>query len=348
MGSPLGPTLADIFLGKIKEQLSNDIAKCTLYKRYVDDILLITDAQQFDGLLTKFNSAHPNLSVSHEAEKEGCIPFLDILLSRQTDGSVRRRVYRKATSKAQYLNFDSFAPIAHKRGLVRTLFDRARRICTSEDLLAEENQIRRNLISNGYPEKFIQVHSRVRPQSIEMTTAPKKEVVLTLPYKGDYIANDIRQKIKSALDSTYLAASLRLFQTTQKLRFNNCVRKNSDHLASHVIYQFTCSCGDKYIGRTDRQLSERISEHIPKYLSRRMDVNDTTQLPPQNRNPASSIAKHLLMEGHIVDQNQAFRVLLRNPQPRLLAFYEAMLIRIHSPVLCAQKHLKQTLRLPWT
>ena len=59
-----------------------------------------------------------------------------------------------------------------------------------------------------------------------------------------------------------------------------------------------------------------------------------------NRNPASSIAKHLLMEGHIVDQDQALRVLLRNSQPRLLAFYEALLIRLHSPALCAQKHLK--------
>ena len=91
-------------------------------------------------LLTNFNAVHPNLSVTHEAEKEISLPFLDIM-SRRTDGSIRRRLYQKATSKAQYLNFNSFAIIAYKRGLVRTLYERARRIFISEDLTAEENQI---------------------------------------------------------------------------------------------------------------------------------------------------------------------------------------------------------------
>ena len=42
MGSPLGPLLADVFLGKIEStKLNGFIDKCTIYKRYVDGIFCV-------------------------------------------------------------------------------------------------------------------------------------------------------------------------------------------------------------------------------------------------------------------------------------------------------------------
>ena len=44
MGSPLGPLLADVFLGKIEStKLNGFIDKCTIYKRYVDDIFCVIE-----------------------------------------------------------------------------------------------------------------------------------------------------------------------------------------------------------------------------------------------------------------------------------------------------------------
>ena len=44
MGSPLGPLLADVFMAKLENnQLKPAIDRCTLYRRYVDDILCIAD-----------------------------------------------------------------------------------------------------------------------------------------------------------------------------------------------------------------------------------------------------------------------------------------------------------------
>ena len=48
MGSPLGPTLADVFLAMIERQVNDNIAEFILYKRYVDDILIFTDPEQFN------------------------------------------------------------------------------------------------------------------------------------------------------------------------------------------------------------------------------------------------------------------------------------------------------------
>ena len=45
MGSPLGPLLADVFMASIEERLKQKMSKLTLFRRYIDDILLVCDNQ---------------------------------------------------------------------------------------------------------------------------------------------------------------------------------------------------------------------------------------------------------------------------------------------------------------
>ncbi|KAA3670739.1 uncharacterized protein DEA37_0010853, partial [Paragonimus westermani] len=73
--------------------------------------------QVIDNLVQRLNSCHPNLKVTCEFEVGNCLPFLDILISRREDGSVRRTVCKKPTGSSQYLNFSIFTPIQHKRTL---------------------------------------------------------------------------------------------------------------------------------------------------------------------------------------------------------------------------------------
>ena len=49
------------------------------------------------------------------------MPFLDVLLMREEDGTVSTLVYRKPTHTDQYLAFESHHPMAHKRAVVRIL-----------------------------------------------------------------------------------------------------------------------------------------------------------------------------------------------------------------------------------
>ena len=48
------------------------------------------------------------------------LPFIDIVLSREEDGSMSTSVHRKATHMDQYLCFQSHHPSSHKRAVVRT------------------------------------------------------------------------------------------------------------------------------------------------------------------------------------------------------------------------------------
>ena len=88
---------------------------------------------------------HPNIKFTCETERDNQIPFLDVLLKRREDGSIQRSVYQKPTNSGQYLHFESAVPIEHKRALVKTLFNRARRICTADTLEANEERIRKIL-----------------------------------------------------------------------------------------------------------------------------------------------------------------------------------------------------------
>nr|VZI28461.1 unnamed protein product [Spirometra erinaceieuropaei] len=97
MGSPLGPLLANIFMGKLEAvQLRHQINGLRYYGRYVDDIFAIAPKlSDISMLLHDINQAHPAIKFTLEEEQAGSLPFLDVLLSRRPDDSIRRSVYRK-------------------------------------------------------------------------------------------------------------------------------------------------------------------------------------------------------------------------------------------------------------
>ena len=72
MGSPLGPALADLFMGYHENKWLNSDESSTVlfYKRYVDDIFCLficeTDAERFLNII---NWQHPNIKFTIEKEK---------------------------------------------------------------------------------------------------------------------------------------------------------------------------------------------------------------------------------------------------------------------------------------
>ena len=59
--------------------------------------------------LCRQTSQHQIDAAWHEPEKNGQIPFLDTLITRREDGSIKLLIYGKATHKDQYLLFQSSA-----------------------------------------------------------------------------------------------------------------------------------------------------------------------------------------------------------------------------------------------
>ena len=163
MGSPLGCLFANVFMGQLEKTIENSIkSHCSLYLRYVDDTFaLIQNEQQAMNFLQTLNNFHPCLHFTFELERTGFLPFLDVGVHKQADHTFATSVYRKPTFTSVYLNFNSFAPLSYKRGLVRTLYIRACRICSPSHLQCELDFLFAALRGNSYPDYFINRYTSV-------------------------------------------------------------------------------------------------------------------------------------------------------------------------------------------
>ena len=100
MGSPLGPALANIFVGYYEEKLFSQMQKPLTYFRYVDDTFAIFNHEaEADEFLTKLNCLHPSLKFTFEKEKGKRLLFLDVYVER-TDVALKRVYTRNPLSLA--------------------------------------------------------------------------------------------------------------------------------------------------------------------------------------------------------------------------------------------------------
>ena len=151
----------------------------------------------------------------------------------------------------------SASPIEQKRLLVKTLFDRARRICTEDTLHDAETRLTERLLRNSYPQSFITFHSRKNTMTPPTQSVQKKPVYITLPFKGDRINAVIRKRLKATINRTYPTAELRMLNKPSKIGPSNTKARLSIFAKSNCIYLFECTCGCKYIGRSNRQFGCR-------------------------------------------------------------------------------------------
>ena len=151
MGSPLGPALANIFVGYNEEKLFSQTQKPPTYFRYVDDTFAFFDHEaEADEFLTKLNCLHPFLRFNFEKEKDKCLPFLDVYVER-TYIDFETSVYWKSTFTGQYLSWESFSPLKRKTSLISTLVHRPLMICTKRRLNGDIERIKKLLLNNSYP-----------------------------------------------------------------------------------------------------------------------------------------------------------------------------------------------------
>ncbi|XP_072030404.1 uncharacterized protein [Amphiura filiformis] len=119
--SPVARVVAKLYMEFLEQKAIASApltCKPRLWKRYVDDILEIVHKDQVDDLTEHLNQSDPtgNIKFTYEKEQEGKIPFLDTLIVRKPDGSVKLLVYRKVTHTDQYLNFKSHHPSTKNLG----------------------------------------------------------------------------------------------------------------------------------------------------------------------------------------------------------------------------------------
>ena len=110
MGSPLGPTFANIFLCFYEQNWLENCPvefKPVVYRRFVNDtFLLFRSYEHIEKFRAYRNCQHPNIKFTSEIKENNCMSFLDIKIIRELN-SFSTSVYRKPTFSDVFTNFDS-------------------------------------------------------------------------------------------------------------------------------------------------------------------------------------------------------------------------------------------------
>ena len=286
MGSPLGPILANIFVGYCESRVPETMWP-SIYCRFVDDTFgFFENRRQSENLLKYLNSLHPSLKFTCEEEKDGRLAYMDVLVERLDNDGVATAVYRKPTFTGLYIPWDSFCATKYKINLVKNLVFRARRICSAARLDQELDSIKSIFVKNGYPVDLV---SRLvgKKEEKEREFGPMKcPVYLKLPWQGQW-SSQMGRAIACMAQSTYCAAKVNIVFSTVRA-FN--VKKDTlpTHQKSNLIYEFECrQCEGRYVGRTLQRLNSRIRQHVPLHLL----TSEARALRPTRGRPRKATAE---------------------------------------------------------
>eukprot|EP00253_Pinus_taeda_P030797 PITA_30797 len=237
MGYPLSHVVANLFMEDFE---SKALASSRLLPKLGKD-----------SLMTQFAA----IKFTMEKEDKGCLLFLDVLISKNADGSFSHRVFRKKTHTEQYLHASSHHFPAQKLGVLSTLATRAVRISDEESLETKKAHLLDVFVRNGYSRHLGQRAFLKAKKEPSTRRDPKDRAMgVNLPY-----IQGTTDRIARILRKYDVLATFRPLNTISgSLR---SVKDPIDPKDMKGVYVIPCSCGTPYIGETGCSINQRICEH---------------------------------------------------------------------------------------
>ena len=273
MGSPLGPTFANIFL-YVHEVLW--LEKCSpefrpvIYKKYFDGTFLPFHSNiQIEKFKYYFNLQHANIKFTSEIEMNHSLSFLDVKISRQNN-NFTISVYRKPTFSGVFPNFVSLMPNSYKYALIFILSRRVFKLCFNFELFHQEIENLKNILrKNGYPVNFTDFCNKNYVDNLYVKKeinllAPKKQLTYVLPF-FDKKSLQLRSRLVNSVKKTVSFCNWKVVSRSQRklntfFRFKDTLNQK---IRSFFVYRYTCSnCNVTYYRKIYRHFFTRAAKHM--------------------------------------------------------------------------------------
>ena len=249
-------------------------------------------AEDFNDCL---NAVHQRVQFTREEEENSSIAFLDVYVTRQDDGTLTTRVFRKPSNtniciKPQSCQDPNTVIASFKGELCR-----CHRLCTSEEQIKKEIEFTLDLYEdNGHNREKLQhiantytppsqntPHTTEKPRSykaketLAIVESKTKELFDELPFRNVNLTNEERKSfacipyipgLSHQIKASLKKAGINTNFTSGTSLKNILCSKNKTHPPKEQrkgIYKYKCTCSDKavYIGQTQRSCEIRWCEH---------------------------------------------------------------------------------------
>uniref|UniRef100_A0A8C5PLW3 Helix-turn-helix domain-containing protein n=1 Tax=Leptobrachium leishanense TaxID=445787 RepID=A0A8C5PLW3_9ANUR len=160
MGAKFAPGYANIFVAHWEQQAiwnNNPYgANLALWRRYIDDVLLIWDGNRDDlnGFFEFVNTNSFDLKFTMEVGNE-TLNFLDLNIFIK-DRKFCTRTFFKPTDKNSYINFNSCHHKKWLQNIPKNQFGRIRRNCTEmQDFITQSRELSEKFLLKQYPKPLV-------------------------------------------------------------------------------------------------------------------------------------------------------------------------------------------------
>jgi len=321
MGNSLSPMIAELFMASFEMRLKNQQILPKLWLRYVDDVFAIVDKNHIRNLLDILNAQYESINFTMETEINGCIPFLDLKLTR-VDGKIDIAVYRKDTSTLRYITSDSHSPIQHKMAAFNSMVHRLCRLPLSvKNYMAEHQYILKAAKVNGYRssdiEKMIVKHAKKVKKS-RLTTFFSQQKTQQQSVRVPRATFNYNPIITNKVTTEFRKYGFEIGYSNKNKLANllGSAKDSTNELEKSGIYEITCNnnnCNQKYYGQTKRCIGTRFKEHLSCI---------------KNGQPSrSSVAMHAFNELHLNISLYSIKLLKHITNENRLDVYESYCIQ---------------------
>ncbi|XP_062704303.1 uncharacterized protein LOC134286667 [Aedes albopictus] len=264
MGNPLSPTIADLVMEAL---LDNVVARIDfpfpVLKKYVDDLMLAVPKDKIEEVRKIFNEYNEKIQFTVEVEENGKIPFLDLLLVRQPDQTIKTEWYMKPIASGRFLNYHSAHSIKQKVNVANNFIRRVQTFSTNVDTATTRDIITTQLKLNDYPTTMInRLIDRSRERQVNPTNedvTDSEETIYRSMVQVGQLSGNIQKILKKDYPNVTISSKNAKTVGNMLPPVKDVEDKNS---RSNVIYNIPCAdCPACYVGMTTNKLQTRISSH---------------------------------------------------------------------------------------
>ena len=152
MGTHAAPSYANIFMGRLENQILAEVDKKPhVWWRYIDDVFAMWThgENHLKDFLEHLNQAYPAIKFTADWSPDS-VSFLDVTITLK-DGEVQTDLYSKPTDMHQYLAMSSCHPWHCKQAIPYGQALRLRRICSEEHQFKQRTtELKQYLIRRGH------------------------------------------------------------------------------------------------------------------------------------------------------------------------------------------------------